>query len=320
MRNKVGALVILVCLITLGSFGHKALAANSQLSKVSLRPFLEQLQLGPTEATRQFQLTVNNDSSFSQIFHLSAVNFGSLNESGGLAFEGANSTKLSGQYGLAKWLSLDQNDIELGAGKQTTVKVTINNGSDLSPGAHYAAVIVTASKTTSAPSQLTITPKISSLVFITKIGGEKYDIHLESVDHNGSLFKTPSIASVRLRSTGNTYIVPRGIVSLKQDAGVISRGVINGESSIVLPGTVRNFDVPLSSVRKIKNGFFFTKYKIQVDYRYDGNSNFATHSYDETLVNKSHVAIALLLIIPAIGLYKLGPSKLYKRLSRSVKA
>lgn len=258
---------------------------QSKASNITVRPFLQTLQIIPGDATKQFSLTISNDSKFAQSFHLSAVNFGSLNETGGLVFEGANVSTLSNKYGLANWLELNKTSFDLGAGQQTQVKVTIRNDNDLAPGAHYAAVITSASRVSQAAGQLTITPKVSSLVFATKLGGEFYDIHLVSISHNGSFRNLPTNVSLRIKSTGNTYIVPRGVVSLKQNSRVLARGIINPQSSIVLPETIRNFDVPVSPVAKLSRGFLYSSYKIQVDYRYDGINQYATQSTSYKVYN-----------------------------------
>lgn len=270
---------------------------SSTASNITVRPFLENININPSEKTKQFDLTISNDSKFKQVFHLSTINFGTLNETGGLAFQGASGTKISSKYGLTKWLTLSNNDIELGPSQQSTVIVTINNDKDLAPGAHYTAIITTASNSQSAAGQLTVTPKVSSLIFATKIGGEFYNIHLQSVSHNGSVFKAPSNVTVRLKSTGNTYITPRGVVSLKQGNVVISRGIINAQSSIVLPETTRSFDVPLTQVQAPKSGLLFSKYRIEIDYRYDGISNFATKQYSFTKFNISSVIVLASIIL-----------------------
>ena len=300
MRIKISVLALIIACLAAVPFDSARAQTKPSPSNITVRPFLQELKIAPGEATKQFEVTINNDSKFRQVFSLATVNFGSLNETGGLAFEGASLKRISDKYGLAKWLKLERNNLELEAGQQAVVKATIHNETDMTPGAHYAAIIITAQKPIEAVDQLTITPKVSSLVFATKLGGEFYNIHLSSASHNGSLWKIPTIVNLRLQSTGNTYIVPRGVVSLKQGSQVISRGIINAQSAIVLPETVRSFDVQLNSLTKPQTGWLFTNYTIQVDYRYDGIANFASKSYSHKTLNKTTALVFLLLISAAL--------------------
>jgi hypothetical protein len=292
-EEKVNFRLVLALLVVLGFCGT-ALAADGQGSNITIRPFLQNINISPADKAKDFDLIITNGSSFKQVFHLSTVNFGALNDTGGIVFQGSSVQRLSHKYGLANWLSLSEKDIELDAQKQASVKVKISNDSSLSPGAHYAAIIVTASNPAAPKGQLSVTPKVSSLVFATKTGGEQYDIHLTSLSHNGNLFSLPTQASVRFKSTGNTFIIPRGVVSVKQGNSVVARGAINQQSGLVLPETVRNFDVPLIKVGNKRSSFLFTNYKVQVDYRYDGEPQYATASFSYSIINPLTI-IAILL-------------------------
>jgi len=305
----------LVIFVLQAGYINNVSAAQPPATNITVRPFLQELKINPDEASKEFEVNISNGSAFTQDFHFSIINFGSLDQTGGLAFEGANVKSLASKYGLAKWLALDQTNIELGAGTQAVIKATITNDSDLAPGAHYAAIVATASRPGQPASQLTVTPKVSSLIFATKLGGEVYNLHLESVSHNGNLWSLPSTVTLGIKSTGNTYIVPRGIVSLVQNKTVLARGIINQQSSIVLPENVRNFDVNLNSLNKIHKSFFRTKYRLQVDYRYDGVSSYAAYGISLNIYNRtSIVGLILAVLIIIAGL--ISRDKLRSRLVR----
>ncbi len=294
MRSKILAIILFTAsLVSILSVSHSVAQNRLNASNITVRPFLQEIKLEPGVSEKQFDLTINNDSKFKQIFSLSEVNFGSLNETGGLVFAGASAKNFSSKYGLTKWLKLEKDNIEIAAGQQAVIKVSIVNDNDMEPGAHYAAIITTAQKPIEAVDQLTITPKVSSLIFATKQGGESYNIHLRSVEHNGSLWKLPTKVNLRIQSTGNTYIVPRGVVSIKQGSKINSRGIINSQSAIVLPESTRNFEVPITQLINPDRGLIYTNYKIQIDYRYDGVSSYASKTYNYKILNKSF-AISIL--------------------------
>ena len=171
--------VISFVLFGLIVFGHTTASAQNPTlsSNISITPFLQQLTLSSDQGSNQFDLSISNDSKTAQTFSLAPVNFGSLDETGGLIFEGANSVRID-SYGLANWVVLDRDSVSLEPGEKTSVKVSITNGTDLTPGAHYAAIIVSGSGAKSSTLQLSLKPQVSSLIFLTKLGGEKYDMHL----------------------------------------------------------------------------------------------------------------------------------------------
>lgn len=296
IRFSIGLLLLILPILI---FRHSSALSPASAANITVRPFLQELTVNPDDAAKQLQLSLSNNSSFTQVFHLSVTNFGALDETGGLAFEGSNVNQLSSRYGLAKWLKLETDTIELDPGQQATLNATITNDNALAPGAHYAAIITTASRPGQAPNQLTVTPKVSSLIFATKVGGQFYDIHLSSMSANGTLWRLPSAASLRLQSTGNTYIIPRGVVSVKQANAVLARGIINQQSSIVLPQTIRHFDVSLNNLASIKKGFLFSSYRVQADYRYDGVDQYATQSASYRIYNRA--TIVELIILAALG-------------------
>jgi len=292
-----------MCLVTIGN--SKTHAASSSTSSITVRPFLQSITIKPNEANKQFQLFVSNNSDFTQVFHLSTLNFGALNDTGGLIFQGANVNKLAGKYGLSNWIDLGQKELRLQPNSQAPVKVTISNDSSLAPGAHYAAVIITASSPFRSRGQLTVNPKISSLIFATKLGGEKYDMHLQAVNDNGGLFKLPTQVTVNFKSTGNTYVIPRGVVSLLQGNTLVARGAINQQSGLVLPEASRNFDVTLNKIASPKKGILFTRYSVRTDYRYDGISQFATNYANGYTLNKlSIVLLVSFFILLTLALFK----------------
>lgn len=309
---------LLVYLLAQVTLTKPAMAASaSSASSIAIQPFLQTITIKQGDAQEQFELSINNGSSFTQHFHLAAINFGSLNETGGLVFEGANANNLINKYGLANWLNLSTNDFELAAKQQTTVIATISNRSDLSPGAHYAAIVTTVSKPIAAVGQLTITPKVSSLVFATKLGGEFYNMHLVSLSQNGNRWNFPTSVSLRFKSTGNTFIIPRGIVWLKQGGKVIAKGIINQQSSIVLPETIRDFSVPLVQVNKPTKGLVTASYQLRADYRYDGINQFATQGYTYRIFNiLTIIGIGFLVIVGLVARKYRREFKRFRRFRR----
>ena len=83
----------------------------------------------------------------------------------------------------------------------------------------------------------------------------------------------PEKIFLRFQNAGNTHLVPRGIVTVRDSLDrVVRRSVLNEDSGRILPESFRMYTVSL------KNGvpaFLPGKYVISVEYRYDGSDEFS---------------------------------------------
>jgi len=91
---------------------------------------------------------VTNNTKSRCALRTSSLDFKSLNESGGWAFVTNGTDQLGHKYGLASWLTIPPDLIELQPNQTKPVKITVDNRSDLSPGGHYAAVLFKAANVT----------------------------------------------------------------------------------------------------------------------------------------------------------------------------
>lgn len=289
------ALAIFTCLLLIPVSAH---AASKPLTGITLSPFEQQLSIAPDDTTRGFTLNLTNHTNTIQDLKLTARDFGSLNDTGGLLLEGSgNYTR---KYGLSSWLTLSTDTVILEPGESRGVPVTIDNRSSLQPGGHYGAVVVSVnSLDDQSGNRVVINQQLLSLILVNKVGGEHYDLKLKSITQNGNWIHLPSIVRLRFQNPGNVHVVPRGTVKLKSPAGtVLATGVINSESAFVLPESFRELPVPLTPVGKALS--LPGVYHIEVDYRYDGLDRVARKSYAVRYINlKLYVSLAAALVILA---------------------
>lgn len=251
---------------------------TNKTSGIVISPFLSEAKILANEATKNIHINLTNNTGSKQEFNITALDFGSLQDTGGLVFAGDTADKLTRKYGLANWLRLPQESLSLEAGQTVILTATIVNEATFGPGGHYAAIIMSV-KNSSGDDGATVTvqQKISALIFATKVGGEIYDLRLEKILPDGNWRQLPKNISLRFKNTGNVHVVPRGTVKLIAPGGsVISKGIINEASSYVLPESSRQLIVQTESVGSM--GWSPGTYKVQVDYRYDGYEQFASKS------------------------------------------
>lgn len=293
-------------LVVTGIFFSLILVSENCLAQVqeqdrgfSMSPFFKEIYLEKDQSQENFALEISNDTSYAAIFKLSVLDFGALDESGGVAFLGS-SEDLKNKYALASWLSLEKDEISLNSGEKQLLKVMIQNKESLSPGGHYGAVMakmeIDDSGTGSESSIVAINQSFASLIFVRKIGGEIYNLNLKEQEIEKNLLSLPINVRLRFQNTGNVHATPRGIVKISDPIGrEISTGIINGESAIILPETFRKFPTELKNVAV---AFIPGKYKVSVSFRFDGKDDFMTQeNYFYFFPFKISIVVLVLVVI-----------------------
>ncbi len=241
--------------------------------ELNIAPALQEVIVTGTDITKPVTVTVANSGPSSRTYKLSVVDFGSLGESGGLAFLGQTANESEHRFGLSPWVQAPAT-VNVAARSSSDVVITIENRTTLSPGGHYAAVIVTPVDQASKPKQVQLQQQLASLILLRKTGGEQYRFGVSGQSFNSNWLKLPGSINLRVANSGNVHVVPRGLIRLVDPRGeVVYRATINQGSSFILPGSVRNFNVTLM---KQKNALWPGKYLLLTQTRNDGSDSVQT--------------------------------------------
>jgi len=275
--KKISFLALVLAILVF--WESKTVLAAEDLAGFSVAPFFQEVELVDGQTAAKFSLEVSNSQDFPVVFRLSVVDFGALNESGGVAFIGSGDG-LNNKYGLASWMSLDRDAIVVSPGEKQAIQGRIENKDSLSPGGHYAAVVMKMENDNEqatvedAVSKISVAPTVAALIFTRKVGGEILGLDLKENNLENNFFGLPEMARLRFQNTGNVYATPRGTVKmfdpLKRE---VAKGVINNESAFILPETFRVFPV---SLKEMSRAFLPGKYVVLTEYRYDGKEDFFT--------------------------------------------
>lgn len=269
-------------LLTIVSFGFFfsfllfPLGVSSQRAgSFSVSPLFSEIEIGD-ESEKTFFLDVTNDTADPVVFRLSFVDFGSLDESGGIAFLGKGSD-FQQQYGLSSWMSAEKDVVTVFPQEKESVRITITNKESLSPGGHYGAVLFRIEKEgegmDNIDSNVSISPNFTALVFVRKSGGEITNFqYLESIIRK-DIFSIPDKVNLRFQNSGNTHVTPRGRIEVRDMLGkTVRKGILNEESGRMLPESYRVYPVSLKSLEKAMLPGYYT---VSVQYRYDGQEEFS---------------------------------------------
>lgn len=254
--------------------------AQAAEKNFSITPSFREITLEEGQNEKEFSLAVSNNRDFPVVFRLSALDFGALDESGGVAFLGS-SEDLKDKYSLASWIRLEKDAVVIKPGETQVVKGTIENKESLSPGGHYAAIVFkmeddenNLAQGNDAASNVNFKPSVASLIFVRKSGGEIYNLKLEDQEIVRSFFGFFSGVRLHFQNMGNVHVTPRGFITVTDPVGrEVSRGIVNEESGLILPETFRVFPVELRNT-----AFYFIPgyYNINIDYRYEGKNDFSS--------------------------------------------
>lgn len=289
---------------------------KSAIKGITLSPPLKEVVLGPGLLEAKTTITLTNTTDKDMYATLRLVDFEASNEFGDISFSAVGS--VGTKYALAQWMSLPLgNSVVIASGKSVNIPVHIDNSKDLSPGGHYGAVIasITSSSVPAAPNTVTLKQEVVSLLFIKKTGGESYGLELESLKSNGGN-DFPYEVDLKFKNTGNVHVIPRGYVEITNNKGkLVSKGIINPESTIVLPDGSRQF---ITIMQPVANPGRAGKYTITAYYRYDGQNKFSTRSiyYEKKLLSTSQtilltgvVAAAIIIVFAAVVRRRNGTRK-----------
>jgi hypothetical protein len=280
--------------------------AAHAVSGLSIGPFLQEVILEKGQQEASFMVTVTNSTPTELPLRLTVVDFGAADETGGINFL-STADDLERRYGLASWMQLEKDSLVLGPGSSQQVKVMIENRESLSPGGHYGAVVFrldTTAKSSEIQPKVTFTKAVSTLVLAKKLGGEKHSLTLSSATWSGPPFALPREAKLRFINNGNIHEVPRGDVTIRDTFGrTISTGRLNEASTIVLPESIRAYQVKLH-----EQGTLWLPGWVTVTTRYQtaDTSEYTTSvsSFFIATPRTVVVAIAILVVVAAFIRYR----------------
>jgi hypothetical protein len=300
----VGLLIALVALLTVAVSPVSAAtapaaagssAAKRRLSGITISPAFQQVVVGKNDQEKSFTFSVTNNTGEPYEFSLSAVDFGSLDESGGVLFLGQSDKALNYRYGLSQWVTLQQDRVVVEPKATAKVPITIVNKESLAPGGHYGAILVTPTSSGERPTKVQVNQVLSSLLFVTKQGGETYRLGLQSFELHSHVFSPPSSVDLRFQNAGNVHVIPRGVITVTDPKGrVVKRGLVNENSAIILPETFRRLTARLD---KEQTAWVPGRYHVSLTYRFDGKETFETREMTFVYINGWYVVAGIVLLV-----------------------
>ncbi len=275
--------------------------AENVQSGITLSPAFQEITLETKDTKTDFFVSVTNTTDEAVTLRIAVFDFGSLDESGGVAFLGATND-LEKKYALASWIRPEKDVFMLEPNETKKILITIENREGLSPGGHYGALTFKTEKSGQGNTEenaggetVSVNQLFSTLVFVKKVGGEISDLRLNRQDYEHTLIRFQNMLRLRFQNNGNVHLVPRGIATVTDPFGrIVAKGIINEESSIILPETFRIYPVRLKT---LLFSFVPGRYTMDMSFRYDGKDDFSSTSFQFYFIPLPAIGTGILLVV-----------------------
>lgn len=293
----ISLLLFVVCI----GINSSAKATSLTASGITISPAIEQISLSPSQNSANFSIQITNNTKQPVIINISARDFTSLNQYGGIGFLTGNQSMLANGHGLANDLNIGLTQLALAASQSQNVPIIINNANSLAAGGHYTAINYNihgpASKKANS---VTINQSLSTLVFLSTSGQGTQTTTLSTPVISRFAATFPKTVSLVFSNSGNTQTVPRGVVQIyKKPTSIISQATINIDSGLILPSSSRLFNLKLTNM---SSGHLWPGiYHLKVYYRHDGQTGY--YIYQRSFLYLSSgllIAISSLIILAVI--------------------
>ncbi len=220
--------------------------APSPRDGITVTPSIVKLDLA--ESPPELSLVYKNTSSTTVELALSAEDFAALEDGWKVKFLDQGTSTY--RYALASWLTFETSTLLLNPGEERPVKVFID-AERLSAGGHYASILAEI-KQDRAAGQIGLRGILSSLLFVrTATGQEHEEAAIKSFSMQQHYFSFPTKYTIRFQNTGNVELTPYGKIEVKDLFGkVAATGILNEESLITLPESIRNYEVAVTPAQK----------------------------------------------------------------------
>lgn len=148
---------------------------------------------------------------------------------------------------LANAIKTSETDIVIPANSSYDLRIAVD-GKWLADGGHYASLLLSQRTTVSASSGFRSALAVN--LFIIKNEHIRTSLTLTDVSFDRPLLSLPKTVSLVLQNSGNTHVVPRASVILYDGQDIVSKAVINTNSSLLLPGHSEKFTEKMDTLKR----------------------------------------------------------------------
>ncbi len=234
-------LFLVICLFV---YLRISFPANAQQTPtVSVVPSIIQLDLATDKP--QANVLYRNNSSQTVEITLSASDFTELEDGYKISYLNKKDAQ-NYKYSLSSWIDFSSRNIVIEPFQTVSVIVFVSPDK-LSPGGHYGTILAQIETQKDASKNVQIQGILSSLLFVrTHTGKEIEKGNIQTFSPLRNMFDFPESMILRFNNSGDTTLTPYGLITVTDMFGnYVTKGILNIDSSLTLPETIRRYEVPL---------------------------------------------------------------------------
>jgi len=204
------ALTLLSALFALLCLALLPLQAGAQGAGVGIIPaVIDPAQQFEPGSVAQFSIRVSNLTGGDMTYYLSKRDIIGVRDQGVPIF--ADSTSEVTGYELSDWIALPTDSVFIPAGGEVEVPFSMTVPMDVSPGAHFGSVVVSAEPPTLRQSGAGIGYEVANIITI-RIAGDAVDqARIRQFSTSKYIYGSTNVVfSARIENEGNTLIKPTG--------------------------------------------------------------------------------------------------------------
>ncbi len=223
-------------------------AQETPTGSLTVAPAYVDVTLTEPGETQDITLTYTNSGDKTLVLEMFPLDFAHTDGDGTIGL--MHPEPGSYAYGLASYLSLQADQVTIEPKSSHTFTVQVQNRQDLSPGGHYGVVVGRILSPDGSAFGAQVAPSVSTLIYLSKIGGERYNLSLKEFDWGSDIvFSYPKTARLEFQNEGNIHVVPYGTITVTDMFGRITHnGILNTSSFRVMPQSRRFIHVEMKPV------------------------------------------------------------------------
>lgn len=216
---------------------------------------------------------------------------------------------ITSPYSFKTWLASIPT-INLKSRDVKTVPITIVVPQNASPGGYYGIVRFTGTAPQVNGTGVSLNASLGALIFIRVKGTAQENVSISEFSSNNGkgatdfFQSTPFSFLVRLQNNGNLYEQPTGLITITDMFNhTVATLPVNEGQSIILPQTIRKFNVSLDS-SVLGDKVLFGKYHAHLDVTYGANSQKISRDMNFTVLPVGLMlggAILVIILIVILG-------------------
>ena len=291
---------LLICL-----FNHSSSVHAQQVLPLSVVPPKQEVLVNPGE---HFSTSVKflNQGDTPITGTLSVLDFVVTDDKGTPVFldnpQIVGTTTLPAKYSAAKWISIPNSNMAIGAKSDASVPITIEVPKNAAPGGRYAAVIfqpggdLTLGNPVSGQENA-IAVRLASLLYVRVAGPITENATVTKFEGPGFLEYGPATISTEILNQGDYHISPEGSITMKDMFGrVVSK--VNIDQKNIFPGTSRSYST------QVGEKLMFGQFTLNLSAKYGDKNQVLTSAmtmwifpWRATLAIVLAIAIIILLVV-----------------------